>query len=85
MFLLAPLLRAETDSSEVPMTLRAPVTFGLWTEQANEDSWGKRYRVVTRQAPKPGRLGSFILYDAPGPGYFRQRDQFDKISLELLI
>ena len=80
--LFAPVLKADPDS-QVPMTLRAPVTFGLWNEQAEKELGEKRY-VMKREAPRPGRLGTFILYDAPGPGYFRQLDQFDALSLELL-
>lgn len=64
------------------MKLRAPVTFGLWNEQAEKET-GEKRDVIKREAPRPGRLGSFILYDAPGPGYFRQLDQFDKFRMEL--
>lgn len=78
--LLGPELRADADSTQIPMTLKAPVTFGLWTE-ADKDGLDKQRRVMKREAPRPGRFGSLILYDAPGPGYYRQLDQFDALNV----
>lgn len=78
------------ESESVPMSLKGNVTFGLWTEEGPLDPWQSKYQirdfiVYGKDGVKDGRWKGklYQVFDAPGPGYFRQRDRFDEMIADL--